>query len=561
MKTMSLPPVVERELRSTSRQRGFFWLRAVVAVVMCLKGYDLLDRFVVSPAGARAGPGPITGSTFLHELCWLLFLAALLLGLYGADAINRERREGTLGLLLITGLKPGEVVFGKLLSCGLMSFLALLGFMPGIMLAVLAGGVSGTEAVLSGLGLLIALFVSLSAGLWMSAVFRGRRQAILATLALVGAVAFAGPVIGGGMLGSGAVPGLRLLGLSGWLSLAPAPASAPFWVHVPMFFVWLGMMGALGWLFLYLAGNRLAKNWQVEMHKHFREPEIIAQYLTIAPAATPFSWLTEPRAWDEDPVHWRVEQLGSPAGLVWLALGIDFLAQLGVLGAALGGQGANVWGIGSFFGLTAIAFASGLLAWAGGRFFHLSRSSGDLELLQTTPVAGRNIIKGQWRELRKVLKAPLLLLLALALPAAFAVMFGWSGGGPGANWFFLHPLLILLNLAVEMVTLCWVGMWFGLTARHALGAVSWTVALVVVGPLILVIGIVGLWTWMAQGIAILPADYASIPGVIPALLFSIGKNIALIFWARHRLRRELRLQSGWAWPNLPMPTRVVLRPQ
>jgi hypothetical protein len=546
--TKLLPPLVERELRSGSRQRGFFWLRGLVAVVMCLKAYDLLDRFVVAPPGAARGMAPMTGATFLHELSWLLYLAALLLGLYGVEAINRERREGTLGLLLTTQLTPNEVVIGKLLSSGLMSCLALVGFMPGIMLAVLAGGVSGMEAVLTGLGLLNALFVSLAAGLWMAAAFRDRRQAILATLTVVGALAFAAPVIGGGTLGPGTLPGLRLLGLSGWMTLAPLPFPGNL-----LFVVWFGFAHALGWLFLYLAALTLARNWQQELLKHYREPEIIAQWLTISPAAEPFSWLTNPRAWDADPVKWRVEQIGSPAGLVWLALGIDFLAQLGVLGATLGGQAGagSSWGIGSFIGLAAIAFASGLLAWTGGRFFQHSRASGDLELLLTTPLGGGNILKGQWRELRRILKVPLLILGVFSLPAGLAVVFGWRGGGPGENWFFLHPLLILLNLALEMLALCWVGMWFGLTARHAVGGISSTVGLVVVGPLVLVLGIVWSWNWLGQSGLWLGADYASIPGVIPALLFSLVKNVAFIFYAWWRLRRELRLRHHWTLPALP----------
>ena len=115
-------------------------------------------------------------------MSWLLFLAALLMGLVSADSITRERREGTLGLLLLTDLTPREIVWGKMLSCGLTSFLVLLGSLPALMFPVLAGGVTGSEAALTGLGLLNTLFVSLAAGLWMSsgvsraALRRGRQR-------------------------------------------------------------------------------------------------------------------------------------------------------------------------------------------------------------------------------------------------------------------------------------------------------------------------------------------------------------------------------------------------
>ena len=53
---------------------------------------------------------------------------------------------------------------------------------------MLADGVTGSEAALTGLGLLNTLFVVLAAGLWMSTVFRERRYAVPATLGLVGAL-------------------------------------------------------------------------------------------------------------------------------------------------------------------------------------------------------------------------------------------------------------------------------------------------------------------------------------------------------------------------------------
>ena len=80
-------------------------------------------------------------SEVIKWLAWLPFVAALLMGLASADSINRERREGTLGLLLLTDLTPVQIVSGKMLSCGLTSFVALLGFLPALMIPVLAGGV------------------------------------------------------------------------------------------------------------------------------------------------------------------------------------------------------------------------------------------------------------------------------------------------------------------------------------------------------------------------------------------------------------------------------------
>src|ERR1017187_3321639 len=201
---LALTPLVERELRAGARRPLFYWLRGLLALAAGFQGYELLDRYVMGPPPASGlalmAPPPgsiITGATVLHQMSWLLFLSTLLMCLVSAASITRERREGTLGLLLLTDLTPGEIVWEKMLSCGLTCFLVLLGSLPALMFPVLAGGVTGSEAALIGLGLVNTLFVALTAGLWMSALFRERRYAMPAALALIAGLAFVPEVIGG----------------------------------------------------------------------------------------------------------------------------------------------------------------------------------------------------------------------------------------------------------------------------------------------------------------------------------------------------------------------------
>ena len=166
LRHLVLPPLVERELRAGARRPLFYWLRGLLALAAGFQGYELLDHFVMGPPPAPGmswlAPSAtfINGATLLHQMSWLLFLAALLMGLVSADTITRERRDGTLSLLLLTDQTPREIVWGKMLSCGLTTFLVLLGSLPALMFPVLAGGVTGSEAALTGLGLLNTLFVS-----------------------------------------------------------------------------------------------------------------------------------------------------------------------------------------------------------------------------------------------------------------------------------------------------------------------------------------------------------------------------------------------------------------
>ncbi len=555
-----LPPLVERELRAGARRPLFYWLRGVLALAAGFQGYELLDRYFIGPPRGTglwvmtpAGP-IITGADLLHQMSWLLFLAALLMGLVSADSITRERREGTLGLLLLTDLTPREIVWGKMLSCGLTSFLVLLGSLPALMFPVLAGGVTGSEAALIGLGLLNTLFVALAAGLWMSTVFRERRHALPATLGLVAALAFGPEVLGGSYFGLGAVPLFRLFGLAGWMTAARMPVL----FNLP-FVGWFTIMHAVGWVFLWRAAITLAASWQDQPLRQVREAEPTEGWPDQTPApplleglaATPgpapnrarASWLTDPRPWDADPIRWRVERLGSVEGLLWLAVALNFLAQYGTLGSILnfGAAPADTWGLVSFVGMIVIIFSGGLIAWAGARFFQDTRRQQDLELLLTTPLGGRDILTGQWRVLRRALAWPLGVTLVVALPSGISLFYDFTNGYRRELWPLLQPFLISVNLALEAVALCWIGMRFGLRRRNAITAVAATVGLVQLLPLVLAATLMWAWVWLPGRSSSLAMARGNMPPVILALLFFVAKNVGLIVWARLRLRRELRL--------------------
>jgi hypothetical protein len=255
------------------------------------------------------------------------------------------------------------------------------------------------------------------------------------------------------------------------------------------------------------------------------------------------SWLTDPRAWDADPIRWRVERLGSAEGLLWLAVALNFLAQFGALGAILnfGAAPADIWGLVSFVGLVVILFSGGLIAWAGARFFQDTRRQQDLELLLTTPLGSRNILAGQWRVLRRALAWPLGVVLAVALPAGISLLYDFANGYHREFWSLLQPLLIAVNLALEAVALCWVGMRFGLRGRNAITAVAGTVGLVQLLPLAVAVALMWAWVWLSARSSSLAPSRGGMPPVILALLFFVAKNVALIVWTRVRLRRELRL--------------------
>jgi hypothetical protein len=193
--------------------------------------------------------------------------------------------------------------------------------------------------------------------------------------------------------------------------------------------------------------------------------------------------------------------------------------------------------------MAVILFSGGLIAWAGARFFQDTRQQQDLELLLTTPLGSRHILAGQWCALRRALAWPLGVVLVVALPAGISLLYDFGNGYHREFWTLLQPFLIAVNLVLEAVALCWVGMRFGLHGRNAITAVAGTVVLVQLLPLALSVALMWGWAWL-PGHAYSPApSHGRMPPVILALLFFVAKNLAFIIWARLRLRRELRLGS------------------
>src|ERR1017187_367941 len=160
---MTFLPIIERELRVRARSGATYWVRFTIPLAGML--FCLPQLLWAGPMGTSAtlGPGLLNG---LVSAAFLLSCGACLLT---ADVISSERREGTLGLLLLTRVSTFDVLLGKLGSAGLTSLCALVAYLPLLMIPVLVGGVNGGEVIRKGLVLPDTLFLALAAGLWGSA--------------------------------------------------------------------------------------------------------------------------------------------------------------------------------------------------------------------------------------------------------------------------------------------------------------------------------------------------------------------------------------------------------
>jgi hypothetical protein len=185
--------------------------------------------------------------------------------------------------------------------------------------------------------------------------------------------------------------------------------------------------------------------------------------------------------------------------------------------------------------------SAALLAWAAGRFFFEKQRNGELEMILSTPLGARDIVGGNWRALCKPLRGAWLLVGAL-------VLFELMSGSVEHGLFTFQRAIAPVIRVLDIIALCWMGMWFGLRARKASHIMGWTVGMVVALPwLVSFLFIMG--TTLSSGMSLSTGAAAS-----SALLFWFGlwpilnlaKNIFFIRWASQKLRTELRTKAALA---------------
>lgn len=175
--------VLQRELVVQARQARTYWLRflAGLALAVTLGGQILtlgdLARAMGLWRGAPTG-SELFATVHLIISVLLLFTAPLI----AADSIARERREGTLGLLALTPLRPSEIVLGKVGAHVIRLFSLWLVSVPVLMIPVLMGGVNWVDVNCALAVELTVLCGGLGAGLIATSM--AKRWNIVAVLAL-----------------------------------------------------------------------------------------------------------------------------------------------------------------------------------------------------------------------------------------------------------------------------------------------------------------------------------------------------------------------------------------
>ncbi len=511
---MRFLPIVGRELRLKARKRSTYYSRCAITAAATWASFAV----VVMSAGAIGTNPAKVGKIVFWTSSVIAFTFGLVTGpVVTADCLSAEKRQGTLGLLLLAGLRGPDILLGKLATTSLAALYALIAALPLLAMPFVFGGVTAGECGRMICVLWVTLFLSLASGLFVSALSVHATSAFLGTAILVSVLAL-GPL----------------------LSFMPWPAAPAFWSGVLAFFP-----GA-GHLFLAVADGKyaLAPRW------FWSSFAVLAMLILLLLEATA---LLLPRMCHERifrdrtiplPVFTRKRRQrllgGNP--VVWLADRTalhSWLTQVFWASAIILGFSAFAGLRGGFLPLPSVFIALYLLhtavkcwaAWEASRRLAEDKRSGELELLLTTPLGQRRILVGWLIGLKRRFAVPMLVLAALDLNL-------WWNSYSGL---WLLGLLATMGLLVaDTYTVFWIGLWMGLNAPNSAQAFLKTVWCVLVLPsfaFLMVVGFLGLFGF--------DLHFDSLIG-LSIVWFLIGwiTDWICCVWGLHKLSEDFRIAAS-----------------
>ncbi len=540
---MTFLPIVDRELRESSRRRGTYWLRVRVAFQALL-------------IGAAAGimnflqPQVKLGTMLFWGLSGVAMLFCLLAGRRStADCLSQEKREGTLGLLFLTDLKGYDVVLGKMVATSISGFYALVAIFPVLAIPLLAGGMTNGEFWRMVLVLVNTFFFSLAIGIFASAVSREYRAAMAVNfflaLLIIGVPAAGG--IGYGIARNRLLPQLFYscpifsFFMCNDINYASKGMAQNFWWS-------LAVTHALAWMLTLSACWIVPRTWgdkpppAPSRRWRWRNLGRMLNYGSQAGRA-----VFRKRALDVNAFYWLAGRERLKPAHVWVFLGCAVIWWM----TGWFKSGAY-WMADATFISTSIIVNSALKLWItveAGQRLGEDRRAGAFELLLATPLTVSDFLRGQILALRRQFLKPLLLVTALELILTLVL----KRHGTLSSQDFYTCLAGICILWADVVTLPWVSMAAALTSKSQTQATSFTVARIFILPW----GAFGFF--MASSTLLVNLDlihWHPSDRFVLGLWFGIGLAADLLFGlsAWHTLRknfRRLAMQSFLAEPPRP----------
>lgn len=473
---MILFPIVERELRVSARRpltRGFRLGAAGVGIGA------LIFINLAAPSALGGGLGRMT----FDILSGILLLFCAFAGVFlTADCLASERREGTLGLLLLTDLTKWDIVLGKLAATSAVGSYAILAMFPVMGLPLLMGGVTLADFARMNLALISTLVLSLGAGAFCSSIFVQARTAMIATFGIVGTVT------GGGLL----LLANALL-LKGWMGsmwlLAPTPVAGWLYSHGDYYGQTQGPLALCYWIsvgcgllggggLFWGAGRLVTRGTEENWDRNTKGPEAGGGEVAAG---------SDRKLLEHSPFQWLAARQLFPGRMTRLALLLLFTAWLGTYGMLVFMSGpvqGKAITLALLFALLLHVLVKCLMIIDATQRLGGERRAGALELLMVTSLQPEEILRGHWALFRRRF-----LTLALGLSAMNLLLLAWITGAKGmaglkdGGFAVAIPLLGGVALLwLDSLTVGWVGLWTGLQGLQQHRAVLVTLTRVMAIP-------------------------------------------------------------------------------
>ena len=530
---MTFLPIVARELRIASRRRSTYWVRSGAALVVMVIGawFFLMAQQQPPHEIAVVLFGILTGGAVLY--CLFSGVRST------ADCLSEEKREGTLGLLFLTDLKGYDVVFGKLAATSLRTFYGVLAVVPMLALPLLMGGVTPGEFGRMALVAVNTLFFSLALGICVSSMSRSARKAMAMTLLLILLFTALLPAVGAWLAlfsRTQKVPMGSLLPSAGFSYFLAF--DKPYKTSLANEFWWsILLIHGLGWLCLVLASVIAPRSWQDRpagaQRLRWNERWRLWSYGNAAERAA-----FRRRLLDKNAYFWLAARPRLKPAYVWAALGL--VASAWAWGLANyhrdwlnEGMYFATWALLNL--LLKVWFAS-----EAGRQLAEDRQHGALELLLSTPLKVREVLRGQLLALRRQFLGPVIVVVIVFVLFMFASLSEMTAEEDRTS-LVLFWTAVMTVLVADLAALYWVGLWQALTAKNPNRATSASLARILLLPygafalVALVLSLVSLIRDLDLG-----------PRFILGLWLasSLVADLGFGAWARYKLLSEFRLAAA-----------------
>lgn len=167
--------VVVLELKQRLRSRGWYIMLAIWFILTGLVTWLTWASWNATQAAQRAysdftpaqtGPGSMI---FEVVLAFVLLFALLVAPALSANAVNGDRAGGTLAILQVTLLRPGQILWGKFFAAWFAALAFLVASTPFLVIGVALGGMTPGHVVVALLMLAVEVGVVCAVGVGISA--------------------------------------------------------------------------------------------------------------------------------------------------------------------------------------------------------------------------------------------------------------------------------------------------------------------------------------------------------------------------------------------------------